>query len=168
MERSLEKFFREKIGSAEQQPVAWNKDTTWQLINMSLSPERKQTRFFYAVARVFMLFILAGVQIENHTSGGNVKSNPLAATAIRPSVHLSIEKECEMIQEPGINSPQHTVPRVTSQPEAVEIPEESKESIDVWIAEEINTATEESITSNEKAPEVQSVEPIIGIILPEK
>src|SRR5688572_21154767 len=122
MEPSFENFFRDKIGSAEQQPVAWNKDTTWQLINLSLSPERKRTRFFYAVACVFMLFILAGVQIENHAPGGHVKSNPLAATSIRPATHLPIEKECGMIQEPGINPPQHTAPRVTTQPEAVDIP----------------------------------------------
>jgi len=169
MERNLENFFSEKIRLAEQKPVTWNKDTTWHLVTMSLEPQRKRTPFFYAAACLLMLVMLVGVQIGSYQADVDVKLTPLAASPIRPSSYLPIEEECKVTQQRVVNQTTHTTLPHQPEPEQITDPlPEPTESIDRWIAAESTETSLQPFPADEKTPEVQAVEPIIGIIIPER
>lgn len=168
MEHDIEKIFRDKIVSAERNPVRWNKEQTWNVVEMHLVRNRKITPYFYAAASVVLITLMAGGFQLNDTipKADLIEIKSSSKNASTKSI-LSTELKCDVEDAQHI---QHLTSPKT--PELVTIIVEQKNHpIDsivkkITVSETSGTAL---LTLTEPAEEsIQQVEPIIGVILPEQ
>ena len=54
MEHDIEKIIQEKVKIAEQKPVKWEKDGAWDKISTELRPKKKTRIFYYAAASLIL------------------------------------------------------------------------------------------------------------------
>ncbi len=175
MEHDVEKLIRDKVHAAEHKNMRWQKADVWSKINGELTPIRKSYFWYYAAAS-FLVAIglcLYSLQLLNQNKS-NPKTDQLSIVTNRPNIKVSTPQQaepqetCESDNTCFKEAEKIVLPKIKSKGviQLAYVPLKQEEA-PLVLKEEKLQVTE--LTSNEAFVEKPyQVEPIIGVVIPEK
>ncbi|WP_333820259.1 hypothetical protein [Ohtaekwangia sp.] len=169
MGHDIDKIFQQKIREAEQRPVYWQKEATWQ--RLSITPSRSRRYIYYAAAASCLLIMVTGIYSYRHlTSKRDVSHGQSTTASITPTTPIPQEMPKEFSEKPAAQRYATASLKNAIQGNIAPVPDTTATNITdavptiTPVVVSVDSAVSTASEPNTLAADNKKIKPIIGII----